>query len=371
MGGSNDVILSQSTSSVAATISASVSRTDPSSRQATPAPLSILPSRLSVDDSDVNATLSRLQAEQLQLQIQQLPPPPITEEQLRIHNQRRYLRKFMCLIATLPVVATLAIYNKIELAMLWWVIVLPVIGISVALYLNRKLGQRLEYLQEQAQTSRRSLLTASRATRFSSSNSDGRDELATPSPPPDYQSSIITPPAYITAQQPRKVPSYRSLENLFSRARQGVTARTSRRGSESSAVVILAGTTEQDAQQQQQDCLQYRVLTIAEEHSDVANTSSSTFDTSSSNDHRQQDLGKSIQETITITLRNAPEMVEIRSAWQNHLSAGCSHGASSSSPSNTSASVMVMTRSSSSNTTNIELTTDSITDPKGKRPVRE
>lgn len=54
--------------------------------------------------------------------------------------------------------------------------------------------------------------SATRVTRTRSPEEEGEV-----SPPPDYQASIINPPAYIVA--PRIVPSYRSLENLFAFAR--------------------------------------------------------------------------------------------------------------------------------------------------------
>ncbi|KAF9379755.1 hypothetical protein CPB97_008779, partial [Podila verticillata] len=37
-----------------------------------------------------------------------------TAAQRRILAQRAYLKKFMCIVATMPVIATLAVYNKIE-----------------------------------------------------------------------------------------------------------------------------------------------------------------------------------------------------------------------------------------------------------------
>ncbi|KAF9574777.1 hypothetical protein EC968_005563 [Mortierella alpina] len=116
-----------------------------------------------------------------------------TPAERRIQRQLNYLKKFMCVIATMPIIATLAVYNKIELVM-WW---------------------------EETDLARLSLAfapTQSSTTRVPRHNQDNDDE---PPPPPDYQSSIITPPAYIVAQQPRKVPSYRSLENLFAFARNG------------------------------------------------------------------------------------------------------------------------------------------------------
>ncbi|KAF9344351.1 hypothetical protein BGX34_005766, partial [Mortierella sp. NVP85] len=61
-----------------------------------------------------------------------IPLPP-TRAQLKIIHQMSYLRKFMCVIATLPIIATLAVHNRLEIVM-WWVIVLPVLGISIAVY---------------------------------------------------------------------------------------------------------------------------------------------------------------------------------------------------------------------------------------------
>ncbi|KAF9956739.1 hypothetical protein BGZ72_002532 [Mortierella alpina] len=143
-----------------------------------------------------------------------------TPAERRIQRQLNYLKKFMCVIATMPIIATLAVYNKIELIM-WWVIALPLVGIALALIWRRRLAMKLQRLQEETDLSRLSLAfapTQSSTTRVPRHNQDNDDE---PPPPPDYQSSIITPPAYIVAQQPRKVPSYRSLENLFALARNG------------------------------------------------------------------------------------------------------------------------------------------------------
>ncbi|KAF9968857.1 hypothetical protein BGZ70_000001 [Mortierella alpina] len=128
-----------------------------------------------------------------------------TPAERRIQRQLNYLKKFMCVIATMPIIATLAIHNKIELVM-WWVL---------------RLAGRLQRLQEETDLARLSLAfapTQSSTTRVPRHHQENDDE---PPPPPDYQSSIITPPAYIVAQQPRKVPSYRSLENLFAFARNG------------------------------------------------------------------------------------------------------------------------------------------------------
>lgn len=61
---------------------------------------------------------------------------PLTAAQRRIMAQRAYLKKFMCIVATMPVLATLAVYNKIEVVM-WWVIVVPLVGIVVALIWRR------------------------------------------------------------------------------------------------------------------------------------------------------------------------------------------------------------------------------------------
>ncbi|KAF9405760.1 hypothetical protein BGZ94_003385, partial [Podila epigama] len=135
---------------------------------------------------------------------------PLTMAQRRILTQREYLKKFMCIVATMPIIATLAVYNKIELVM-WWVIVVPLLGIGIALVWRRHLGRKLERLDLEA--SQISLpIDRDSTTRVTRHNHEpGEEEV---SPPPDYQSSIITPPAYIVA--PRKVPSYRSLENLFS-----------------------------------------------------------------------------------------------------------------------------------------------------------
>ncbi|KAG0363213.1 hypothetical protein BG005_002362 [Podila minutissima] len=138
---------------------------------------------------------------------------PLTAAQRRIVAQRAYLKKFMCIVATMPVLATLAVYNKIEVVM-WWVIVVPLIGIAVALIWRRRLGQKLQRLDEE--NSQLSLPldrdSTTRAPRIRNPEEEGEV-----SPPPDYQASIITPPAYIVV--PRKVPSYRSLENLFAFAR--------------------------------------------------------------------------------------------------------------------------------------------------------
>ncbi|KAF9361790.1 hypothetical protein BGX26_011785 [Mortierella sp. AD094] len=158
-----------------------------------------------------------------------LQRPPMTAAEIQIQNHRNVLNKFMCVMVTLPVIATLAIYNKIELVM-WWVIVLPIVGIAVAVVWRWKLGQRLQRLHDEAVTSRLSLRGASIRSPPSHSHQDNDSETATPLPPPDYQASIITPPAYILAQQPRKVPSYRSLENLFALARQGASSIMSRGG---------------------------------------------------------------------------------------------------------------------------------------------
>lgn len=65
---------------------------------------------------------------------------PLTAAQRRIVAQRAYLKKFMCIVATMPVLATLAVYNKIEVVM-WWVIVVPLIGIAVALIWRRVRGK--------------------------------------------------------------------------------------------------------------------------------------------------------------------------------------------------------------------------------------
>ncbi|KAF9321324.1 hypothetical protein BG003_002505 [Podila horticola] len=137
---------------------------------------------------------------------------PLTAAQRRIMAQRAYLKKFMCIVATMPVLATLAVYNKIEVVM-WWVIVVPLVGIVVALIWRRKLGQKLQRLDEE--NSQLSLPLDRSATRVPQTRNP--EEEGEVSPPPDYQASIITPPAYIVA--PRKVPSYRSLENLFAFAR--------------------------------------------------------------------------------------------------------------------------------------------------------
>ncbi|KAF9291755.1 hypothetical protein BGZ68_002474 [Mortierella alpina] len=157
-----------------------------------------------------------------------LPEPPTglifqrqpTPAERRIQRQLSFLKKFMCVIATMPIIATLAVHNKIEVVM-WWVLALPLVGIAVALVWRRRLAIKLQRLQEETDLSRLSLAfapTQSSTTRVPRHNQDNDDE---PPPPPDYQSSIITPPAYIVAQQPRKVPSYRSLENLFAFARNG------------------------------------------------------------------------------------------------------------------------------------------------------
>ncbi|KAG0089221.1 hypothetical protein BGZ92_005087 [Podila epicladia] len=115
----------------------------------------------------------------------------------------------MCIIATMPVLATLAVYNKIEVVM-WWVIAVPLIGIAVALIWRRRLGQKLRRLDEEnSQLS----LPLDRDSTPRVPRTRNPEEEGEASPPPDYQASIITPPAYIVA--PRKVPSYRSLENLF------------------------------------------------------------------------------------------------------------------------------------------------------------
>ncbi|KAG0037050.1 hypothetical protein BGZ82_003223, partial [Podila clonocystis] len=73
---------------------------------------------------------------------------PLTAAQRRILTQRAYLKKFMCIVATMPVLATLAVYNKIEVVM-WWVIAVPLVGIAVALIWRRKLGQKLQRLDEE------------------------------------------------------------------------------------------------------------------------------------------------------------------------------------------------------------------------------
>lgn len=61
---------------------------------------------------------------------------PPTAAQRRILTQRAYLKKFMCIVATMPLIATLAVYNKIEVVM-WWVLVVPLVGIAVALIWRR------------------------------------------------------------------------------------------------------------------------------------------------------------------------------------------------------------------------------------------
>ncbi|KAF9102904.1 hypothetical protein BGX27_010816 [Mortierella sp. AM989] len=151
--------------------------------------------------------------------------PPLTPAERRIQDLRDYLKKFICVIATLPVIATLAIYNRIELVM-WWVIALPLIGITIAAIWRWKLGRELQRLQNQVLTSRFNPRNSS-SRNPPNSHYDNDPETSTaeapPPPPPDYQASIITPPAYILAQQPRKVPSYRSLENLFALARHGAS----------------------------------------------------------------------------------------------------------------------------------------------------
>ncbi|KAF9183976.1 hypothetical protein BGZ51_009223 [Haplosporangium sp. Z 767] len=145
-----------------------------------------------------------------------------TAAERRIQSQMNYLKKFMCVIATMPIIATLAVYNKIELFM-WWVIAVPLLGIALALFWRRQLAFKLQRLQAEADASLLNLALSSTYT--SSATRVSRPFLhqdEDPPPPPDYQASIITPPAYILAQQPRKVPSYRSLENLFAfAARQG------------------------------------------------------------------------------------------------------------------------------------------------------
>ncbi|KAF9935645.1 hypothetical protein BGZ67_003216 [Mortierella alpina] len=163
-----------------------------------------------------------------------------TPAERRIQRQLNYLKKFMCVIATMPIIATLAVYNKLELIM-WWVIALPLVGIAMALVWRRRLAVKLQRLQEETDLARLSLVfapTQSSTTRVPRQNQENDDE---PPPPPDYQSSIITPPAYIVAQQPRKVPSYRSLENLFAFARNG--SRIFSRGTAAAA----AATTESGA----------------------------------------------------------------------------------------------------------------------------
>ncbi|KFH62992.1 hypothetical protein MVEG_11030 [Podila verticillata NRRL 6337] len=138
---------------------------------------------------------------------------PPTAEQRRILAQRAYLKKFMCIVATMPVIATLAVYNKIEVVM-WWVIAVPLVGIAVALIWRRKLGQRLQRLDEEiSQLS----LPMDRGSATQETRTRNPEEEGEISPPPDYHASIITPPAYLVV--PRKVPSYRSLENLFAFAR--------------------------------------------------------------------------------------------------------------------------------------------------------
>ncbi|KAK3823571.1 MAG: hypothetical protein J3Q66DRAFT_385909 [Benniella sp.] len=157
-------------------------------------------------------------------------PIPPSRAQLKIIHQMSYLRKFMCVIATLPIIATLAVHNRLEIVM-WWVIVLPLLGISIAMYWRWRLGKKLQRLQEDAQASRLSLSRQlSTPSPQPPLQHQGDPEDASP-PPPDYQSSIITPPAYITAQQPRKIPSYRSLEHLFAFARRSTTSLTGGRAS--------------------------------------------------------------------------------------------------------------------------------------------
>lgn len=86
-------------------------------------------------------------------------------------------------------------------------------NILLLFFFFKKLGQKLQRLDEEY--SQLSLPRDRDSTaRVARTRNPEEGEF---SPPPDYQASIITPPAYIVA--PRKVPSYRSLENLFAFAR--------------------------------------------------------------------------------------------------------------------------------------------------------
>ncbi|KAG0007102.1 hypothetical protein BGZ65_007284, partial [Modicella reniformis] len=178
----------------------------------------------------------------------QLPP---TRAQLRIQSQLHCLQKFICVIGTLPLIATLLIYNRIELTM-WWVVVLPVVGISGAVYCKWKLAKKLQRLQQEAQASRLSL-PLMRQVSTTPQPLQGEDSEEPPAPP-DYQSSIITPPAYITAQQPGKVPSYRSLEHLFSLARQGASILTRSAGVGNRRGTFQDEPAQDHEQEQEQEC---------------------------------------------------------------------------------------------------------------------
>ncbi|CAO3565838.1 unnamed protein product [Mortierella alpina] len=199
----------------AATLGHSISRTSTASpasgTASTRAPTTSVLQRPSLNES---RTLTIQDPNGLILQRQ---PTPAEQN---IQRQLNYLKKFMWVIATMPIIATLAIHNRLELVM-WWVLVVPLVGIAFALLCRRRLAGRLQRLQEQTDLARLSLAfapTQSSTARVPRHQPETDDE---PPPPPDYQSSIITPPAYIVAQQPRKVPSYRSLENLFAFARNG------------------------------------------------------------------------------------------------------------------------------------------------------
>ncbi|KAG0344711.1 hypothetical protein BG004_004248 [Podila humilis] len=176
----------------------------------------------------------------------------MTAAQRRIVAQRGYLKKFMCVIATMPVLAAIAVYNRIELVM-WWVIVLPLVGIALALYWRRQLGIKLQRLDEENSQLSLPLDRESTIRVPRTPNPEDGEVL----PPPDYQASIITPPAYIIA--PRKVPSYRSLENLFAfgRTRSQRLAAAAAAAAANAAITAEEGTataseSEQAQQQHQQ-----------------------------------------------------------------------------------------------------------------------
>ncbi|KAG0244273.1 hypothetical protein BGX31_009454 [Mortierella sp. GBA43] len=256
----------------------------------------------------------------------QIPP---TREELQVQTQIRYLRKFMFMIGTLPLIATLAVHNKLDIVM-WWVIALPIIGISVAVYWHWKLGKKLHRLQEDTRASRLSLSRQlSRGSPspqpFLQHHHRGEDSDAPP-PPPDYQSSIITPPAYITAQQPRRVPSYRSLDQLFAVVRRGASILTRGEAAENTQDSTLPPPPPQDQQEQQQQQLDQiqspgsqvhtmgdvQIVMVFEEQIDLSDVTSM---------EGQEPSRSSLETTHSMTeIDTIPEMTEYGSGPGEHTS---------------------------------------------------
>lgn len=202
-------------------------------------------------------------------------------------------------------------------------------------------------------------------------------------PPPDYHSSIITPPAYITGQQPRKVPSYRSLEHLF--ARQNGSLTREHQGDETSPEA-----SQQDDDQGEQGSGQ--VVVVMEEQQqhhdlpdpiDSAGTDLHTTTVVLVDDDQEPLSGTSSSSSpmgvhSTIEIRNTLEMSEMGSGFGPHAFRLCSGLVDSSldveaGPSNSSSRIEtrpdVFKDDSSSDTEEEERPKQ--TKDKGKAPCRE